>query len=72
MLLHYVRIKKQKVTMTGWKSPEFSFLELNGKEAVIMSSFEIISMIQQMLIVLVSFGQLIIALLSFSDRKRKH
>jgi hypothetical protein len=47
-------------------------LELNGKEAVIMSSFEIISMIQQMLIVLVSFGQLIIALLSFSDRKRKH
>jgi hypothetical protein len=72
MLLHYVRIKKQKVTMTGWKSPEFSFLELNGKEAVIMSSFEIISMIQQMLIVLVSFGQLVIALLSFSDRKRKH
>jgi uncharacterized membrane protein YoaT (DUF817 family) len=29
--LHYVGIKKQKVTMTGWKSPEFSFLELNGK-----------------------------------------
>jgi hypothetical protein len=57
--------------MTGWKPPEFSFLELNGKEAVIMSSFEIISMIQQMLIVLVSFGQLIIALLSFSDRKSK-
>jgi hypothetical protein len=57
--------------MTGWKSPEFSFLELNGKEAVIMSSFEIISMIQQMLIVLVSFGQLVIALLSFSDRKSK-
>ena len=58
--------------MTGWKPPEFSFFELNGKEAVIVSSFEIISMIQQMLIVLVSFGHLIIALLSFSDRKRKH
>jgi hypothetical protein len=34
-----------------------------------MSSFEIISMIQQMLIVLVSFEQLIIALLSFRTEK---
>jgi hypothetical protein len=37
-----------------------------------MNAYETVFTISQILITLISFGNFIIALLSFSDRKRKH
>lgn len=61
--------------MTGWHPPEILYTglpEYIRREVAHMTAFETITVIIGILALLISFGSLIVALLTFLDRDRKN
>ncbi len=61
----YDRVACSQVYETG--QPEYI-----GREVAYMTAFEIISIIIGIFALLISFGNLVIALLNFLDKRNKH
>lgn len=71
----YDRISSKKVPMTGWQPPELMETgppEYIGREVAHMTEYEIIMIFLGILALLISFGGLLIALLTFLDKRNKH
>ena len=71
----YDRIPSKKVPMTGWQPPELmetGHPEYIGREVAHMTEYEIIMIFLGILALLISFGGLLIALLTFLDKRNKH
>lgn len=65
---------KQKALMTGWQPSEplrTGFPEYIGREVAQMTDYEIIMIFLGILALLVSFGGLLVALLTFLNKKNK-
>lgn len=63
-----------KVPMTGWQSPEFmktGMPEYIGREVVLMTDYETIMVFLGILALLISLGGLLIALLTFLEKRSK-
>lgn len=63
-----------KVLMTGWQPPEFmktGMPEYIGREVVLMTDYETIMVFLGILALLISLGGLLIALLTFLEKRSK-
>lgn len=63
-----------KVPMTGWQPPEFmktGMPEYIGREVVLMTDYETIMVFLGILALLISLGGLLIALLTFLEKRSK-
>ncbi len=61
--------------MTGWQPPRLiktGIPEYIGREVACMTAFEMISIFLGILTLLVGFGSLLVALLAFLDKRKKH
>ena len=68
------RIWYRKVPMTGWWPPKpmkTGSPEYIGREVVLMTAYETIMVFLGILALLISFGGLIVALLTFLDKRKK-
>ena len=62
-----------KVPMTGWQPPdcENRFIGIHREEVALMTAYEILSTFMEILALLMSFGSLLVALLTFLDKRNR-
>ena len=60
-----------KVPTAGWHPPDYEnrFIGIHSQEVTLMTAYEILSTFMGILALLMSFGSLLVALLTFLDKR---